>query len=103
LVVDDETLIGLAVFDILEDNYAVLVADSGVIGLGLLAEHPEVSVILCDQRMPKMEGHEFFARACGVSKAVRILVTGYADLNAVVKAVNDGHIHSYLSKPFDPA
>ncbi|MDB5397068.1 MAG: Hybrid sensor histidine kinase/response regulator [Rhodospirillales bacterium] len=102
LVVDDEPLIGLAVADVLEDSYVVLVADSGAAGLRLLAEHPEVAVILCDQRMPRMEGHEFLARACEISQAVRILVTGYADLTAVVKAVNQGHIHSYLAKPFDP-
>jgi PAS domain S-box-containing protein len=103
LVVDDEPLIGSAVVDVLEDRYTVLVAESGDAGLRLLAKHPETAVILCDQRMPGMPGHELLARACKMSRAVRLLMTGFSDLGAVIQAVNQGRIHSYIPKPFEPA
>jgi hypothetical protein len=66
-----------------------------------LAMHPDVSVILCDQRMPEKTGTEFFAEIREKYPApVRMLITGYADIQAVIDAVNDGHIFRYIKKPW---
>jgi PAS domain S-box-containing protein len=101
LVVDDEPWLRLAISDLIEDTYAVLTGESGEAGLRLLAEHPEVAVIVCDQRMPGMDGDQFLEHARARSEATRVLITGFADLDSVIRAVNRGQIHSYMSKPFE--
>jgi diguanylate cyclase (GGDEF)-like protein/PAS domain S-box-containing protein len=101
LVIDDEQQIVQAIVDHLEDEYHVITASSGEEGVRILTERNDVTVILCDQRMPKMTGDEFFKHARDLSRASRVLITGYADFQAVVRAINDGQIHSYMAKPFD--
>ncbi|USD66784.1 HD domain-containing phosphohydrolase [Vibrio sp. SCSIO 43136] len=60
------------------------------------------SVILSDMRMPEMDGAEFFSHAREICPdAIRILLTGYADLEATTRAINQGGVYSYLSKPWD--
>jgi adenylate cyclase len=74
---------------------------SGVEGLELLANE-EVDIIISDMRMPKMDGAEFLRKSRAVApNAMRILLTGYADMEAVISAVNDAKIHSHLNKPWD--
>ncbi|MGE5514447.1 MAG: ATP-binding protein [Bacteroidota bacterium] len=101
LVVDDEPQILTAITDLLEDEFTVWTASDGDTALKILAMQ-EMSVILSDQRMPGMSGAEFLGAAREVSDATRVLVTGYSDLDALVKAVNLGQIHAYLSKPWNP-
>jgi PAS domain S-box len=101
LVVDDEPQILTAITDLLEDEFAVWTAGDGETALKIL-QLQEMAVILSDQRMPGMTGAEFLGRAREVSDATRVLVTGYSDLDALVKAVNLGQIHAYLSKPWNP-
>ncbi|HLO79179.1 MAG TPA: ATP-binding protein [Magnetospirillum sp.] len=101
LIVDDEPQILTAITDLLEDEFAVWTASDGETALKIL-ELQEMSVILSDQRMPGMSGAEFLGAAREVSDATRVLVTGYSDLDALVKAVNLGQIHAYLSKPWNP-
>ncbi len=101
LVVDDEPQILTAITDLLEDEFAVWTASDGETALKIL-ELQEMAVILSDQRMPGMSGAEFLGAAREVSDATRVLVTGYSDLDALVKAVNLGQIHAYLSKPWNP-
>jgi diguanylate cyclase (GGDEF)-like protein/PAS domain S-box-containing protein len=101
LVIDDEPQIVQAIIDQLEHDFHVISASSGAEGVCILTERSDIAVILCDQRMPKMTGDEFFKHARELSQASRVLITGYADLQAVVRAINDGQIHSYMSKPFD--
>ncbi|MFT6865465.1 MAG: response regulator RpfG family c-di-GMP phosphodiesterase [Cyclobacteriaceae bacterium] len=82
-------------------EYEVLTAKSGKEGLETLQKHPEISVILTDQRMPRMTGIEFLKNSMEISlDPVRILVTGYADMDTVIKAINQGHIFYYISKPW---
>jgi PAS domain S-box-containing protein len=79
----------------------VLLASSGAAALELLAKE-EVHVIISDQRMPEMSGSEFLAIARQrYPAAMRMLLTGYADLEAVVNAVNKGGIYAYATKPWD--
>jgi two-component system, cell cycle sensor histidine kinase PleC len=101
LVVDDEPQILTAITDLLEDEFTVWTASDGPSALKLLGVQ-EMAVILSDQRMPGMTGAELLGRVREISDATRVLVTGYSDLDALVKAVNLGQIHAYLSKPWNP-
>ena len=103
LVVDDEPDILIALEDLFENDYRVLTASSPTKALDILRHEPEVAIIISDQRMPEMQGDEFLAKARDVSDAEAILLTGYADLKAVIGAVNKGRIMAYVPKPWDPA
>lgn len=101
LVVDDEPQILAALQDLFEEEFHVLTASTGEAALRFLSEH-DVAVILSDQRMPTLPGDEFLARARDLSQATRILVTGYADIEALTRAVNRGQIYAYVTKPWNP-
>ena len=103
LVVDDEPQVLSALQDTLEEDFRVLTADSPRLAMNVIENEPGLSVILSDQRMPGEAGNEFLARAREVTDATRILITGYADIDAVIAAVNDGKIFGYISKPWDTA
>lgn len=103
LLVDDEINITKALRRLLAeiDQYEVFIANSGADGVALLKEEPDVGVIISDQRMPEMTGVEFLAHARElVPDAVRILLTGYADIEASIDAINKGAVSRYLTKPW---
>ncbi len=102
LVVDDEPQVLLALEDQLSDHFDVLKSETPEAALERLEHEPAVSVVLSDQRMPTMTGDVLLSRIRERSDAARVLVTGFADLSAVVNAVNDGHIFAYVTKPWDP-
>lgn len=82
-------------------RYNVYTAISGQIALDLLATTP-ISVIITDQRMPEMTGVAFLEKVCELyPDTIRILLTGYSDISAVIEAVNKGKIFHYLSKPWN--
>lgn len=101
LVVDDEPDI-LRSFQInYGDDFTILTASNGTAGLGLLRDH-DAGVIVADQRMPGMSGAEFLEHALGVRPdAVRIILTGYADHEALIRAVNTGRVYRYVAKPWE--
>ena len=101
LVVDDESDI-LRAFELsYGDDFTVLTADGGARALDVLANE-DVSVIVSDQRMPGMDGSEFLERSMSVRpNSVRIVLTGYTDIDALVRAVNRSRIYRYLTKPWD--
>lgn len=100
LFVDDEQEIAASLADLFRRNYHVVTATSADEALTLLKQHA-VSVIVADQRMPGKTGSELLAEACIIdSDIVRILLTGYADIEAVIEAVNRGKIFFYLTKPW---
>ena len=101
LVVDDEPHILSSIAALLEDDFCVLSSASPEAALEILAEE-HVSVIIADQRMPGLTGDEFLAKARALSEATRVLITGYADINALVRAVNHGQIYTYVAKPWEP-
>jgi PAS domain S-box-containing protein len=103
LIVDDEPEILTALRDQLEDEFDVWSAVSPLTALEILADEPSISVIVSDQRMPEMTGDVMLARAREISDAQTILLTGYADLGAVVNAINQGRISAYAQKPWEPA
>jgi signal transduction histidine kinase/response regulator RpfG family c-di-GMP phosphodiesterase len=102
LVVDDEPQILESIHALLEDDFDVVVTTDAAEAVELL-RNAQVAVILADQRMPKLTGGEFLAKAREICDATRILITGYVDIDALIRAVNDGQIHSYVPKPWEPA
>ncbi|WP_246388737.1 response regulator [Microvirga mediterraneensis] len=103
LVVDDEPDILIALEDLFENDYRVLTASSPLQALDIIRHEPDIAIIISDQRMPEMQGDEFLAQARHETDADAILLTGYADLKAVIGAVNKGRIMAYVPKPWDPA
>jgi two-component system response regulator HupR/HoxA len=101
LVVDDEADI-LRAFEFgYGDEFTVVTAEGGARGLELL-EKTDAAVIVADQRMPGMDGSEFLERSMAIRPdAVRIVLTGYTDIDALVRAVNRSRIYRYLAKPWD--
>src|SRR5687767_6169569 len=100
LLVDDEPQVLVALEDLLSEEFCVLKAQSGEDALKLIRGEPEIAVVITDQRMPKMTGDEFLMRLDDHG-ATRILLTGYADLSAVIRAVNEGKIFAYVTKPWN--
>lgn len=82
-------------------KYQVLTAISAADAIKMLDENPDIAVIITDQRMPNMTGVEFLQSIIEKHPLpMRILLTGYTDINALIEAVNHGKIHNYLSKPW---
>jgi len=101
LVVDDEADILRSFRFNYGDDFEILTAESGEEGLVLLEQHP-IAVIVADQRMPRMDGTEFLRRSVAVRpEAVRVILTGYTDIDALVSAVNASQIYRYITKPWD--
>lgn len=82
------------------ESYEILTASSAAEGLDLLRDRP-VSVIVSDQRMPEMGGAEFLHNSLERSPhSVRIILTGHADIEAAVQAINEGEVYRYVAKPW---
>jgi signal transduction histidine kinase len=102
LVVDDEPDVVQSLQDLLRLDYKVLGATRARDGLKILQEQ-EVHLVMTDQRMPEMSGVEFLSQVRGDHPgAIRLLFTGYADIKAVVDAINEGNVYRYITKPWDP-
>lgn len=101
LLVDDEESILNSLRRLLrEQPYDVLLATSGEQALKIMAERP-VDLIVSDARMPTMDGAALLAQVYSLyPDTTRILLTGYADLETIVKAINQGHVHRYIAKPW---
>jgi diguanylate cyclase (GGDEF)-like protein len=102
LLVDDEDNILSALKRLLRrDGYQIIVANSAAEGLQRLVDH-EVDVIISDQRMPGMTGVEFLRRAKALyPDTVRMVLSGYTELQSIIDAVNEGAIYKFLTKPWD--
>jgi response regulator RpfG family c-di-GMP phosphodiesterase len=102
LVVDDEPDVCDSVFHLLRRKYNVLRATSATAAVELMAQH-EVHIIMTDQRMPHVTGVEMLQNVkTKYPEAIRMLFTGYADIQSVIAAINQGHVYRYLSKPWQP-
>src|SRR5436853_4967580 len=92
LVVDDEPDVCDSVHDLLRREFKVLRAKNADEGINLMRQN-EVHIIMTDQRMPKVTGVELLSQIrLGHPQAVRMLFTGYADLDSIIAAINQGHI-----------
>lgn len=102
LIIDDEQEIVKALNRQFRRAYQVYTALSADEGIRIMREAP-VQVVISDQRMPGTTGTEFFRQIrTEYPDAVRLLLTGYADIEAVISAINDGNVFRYITKPWDP-
>ena len=101
LCVDDEPGILRALDWLLRRHFDVLTANSGEAAMTLIREH-DFDVIISDQRMPGMTGVEVLKAARRIApRAMRILLTGYSDLQAVLASVNEGEVFRFINKPWN--
>ena len=102
LLVDDEPNILSALKRLFRrDGHAILTANSGPEGLEILAQH-KVDVIISDQRMPGMTGVEFLRKAkINCPDTIRIVLSGYTELQSVTDAINEGAVYRFLTKPWE--
>jgi two-component system, NtrC family, response regulator HupR/HoxA len=102
LIVDDEPANLQKLKRTFVGEFVVHEAAGGEAALRLLEEHKVVAIIT-DQRMPGMTGVELLKRSLAVNPdAVRIILTGYTDVEDLMDAINQGHVHRYITKPWDP-
>lgn len=102
LCVDDEPNVLKALRRLFRGKeYVIHLAESGAKGLDVLAQQ-NIDLVISDMRMPHMDGAEFLAKVAKQwPDTVRILLTGYADIESTIAAVNNGKIYSYCSKPWE--
>ena len=102
LLVDDEQDILDSLELTFEPEYNVFATRSGDAALEVMARE-EIALMIVDQRMPGMTGTELLGRVTDRwPDTIRMLLTGYADMGAIVRAVNEGRIYRYITKPWDP-
>jgi response regulator RpfG family c-di-GMP phosphodiesterase len=102
LIIDDEPNVCDSVHDLLRREFRVLKANSADEGYRLMQEE-EVHIVMSDQRMPQITGVELLAKVKSkYPLAVRMLFTGFADIESIIAAINQGHIFGFLKKPWQP-
>jgi response regulator RpfG family c-di-GMP phosphodiesterase len=103
LVVDDDADVLESLAELLRRDYEVVGTTDPTEALAVLQRDGEIALILSDQRMPDKTGVELLAEAAQSSpETVRMLLTGYSDISAVIAAINDGRVFRYITKPWDP-
>ena len=102
LVVDDEPDNLDLLYRTFHHDYKVLRAASGPVALEVLAKEGDIAVIISDQRMPQMSGTEFLSlTATQYPDIIRIILTGYTDVDDLVEAINTGKVFKYVTKPWE--
>lgn len=104
LLVDDEVNNLQLIKRTLRGKYEILTADNGAMGLEVLKENlDKICLIISDHKMPVMEGTEFLKRANQIAPdIIKILLTGFTDIEILTEAVNTCNLYQYITKPFDP-
>ncbi|MGK7902816.1 MAG: response regulator [Hormoscilla sp.] len=103
MVVDDEPDNLDLLYRTFRREFQVYKADSGIKALEILGEEGEVAVIISDQRMPEMKGTEFLSKTVpDFPNTMRIILTGFTDVEDLVDAINSGQVYKYITKPWDP-
>jgi CheY-like chemotaxis protein len=103
LVVDDEPDNLDLLYRTFRRDFQVSKAESGFEALEVLEKEGEVAVIISDQRMPEMKGTEFLSKTLPqFPNTVRIILTGFTDIEDLVEAINSGQVYKYITKPWDP-
>ncbi|MBN2792092.1 MAG: response regulator [Desulfuromonadales bacterium] len=102
LLVDDEVFILRSIFRLLAaEDREIHLAESGAQALELLARHP-IDLVLSDHRMPGMTGLELMVEVCRLyPRTIRMILTGYADQQVAIEAINRGEVYRFLTKPWD--
>lgn len=101
LVDDDENILRSLIRLFQAEDYIVLTAHSGKEALEIASKNP-CKVVISDYRMPEMDGNEFLQKIREISpQSIRIMLTGYADVNISAAAINKGHVYKFMTKPWD--
>jgi response regulator RpfG family c-di-GMP phosphodiesterase len=101
LIVDDEAANLRLLERLFSKDFQCLTASSGAEAIRLLEQH-DVAILVTDQRMPEMTGIELLKRTARLRPhMVRILLTGYTDMEALVEALNSGLVYMYITKPWN--
>lgn len=102
LFVDDEPHILEALSQLFDALYDVHAASSGAEAIDYVRQNPDVAIVVSDQRMPQMKGIDVLKTIKAISPdTVRILLTGYADADAILDSVNVGEVFRYVKKPWN--
>jgi|GEM_PF-606361 len=103
LCVDDEANILQSLKRLLRrEGYTILTAESGEEGLACLASNPQVQIVISDQRMPGMSGSQFLMQVKkNYPDMIRVILSGYAEAEAIVEAINDAEVYHFLPKPWN--
>jgi len=103
LVVDDEEAILETMTFTFQDEYEVFTSQDAREALSILDANAPIAAVLTDQRMPNMSGVEFVSEVWKRHPAtVRMILTGFSDMDAIIEAINDGHVYAYITKPWEP-
>ncbi|MCD6165142.1 response regulator [bacterium] len=87
-----------------KENYDILLANSAKEALKLFDEKKPIALVISDQRMPEITGTEFLKQVKEISPdTIRIMLTGYADINATMDAINKGEVYRFITKPWRDA
>ncbi len=101
MLVDDEPANLRTLLRLFRDEYQVFAVGSGDQALNLLGQH-DVAVMISDQRMPNMTGIQLMTKAVELRpQMVKILLTGYTDVEALIESINSGLVYRYLTKPWN--
>jgi response regulator RpfG family c-di-GMP phosphodiesterase len=101
MIVDDEPPNLRVLERLFRPDYQVVTAPSGAEALALLEQH-DVALLISDQRMPAMTGIELMIKTVAIRpQMVKILLTGYTDVGALIEALNSGLVYRYLTKPWN--
>jgi len=104
LFVDDEEMAVVIFNRLYKDDFTIYTASNGEEALQVLRAHPEIALIVTDQRMPKMTGLELLIHAAEqYPRTINILITAYSDLSLVIDLVNKGNLFRYVGKPYEEA
>ena len=103
MVVDDEPDNLDLLYRTFRRDFEVLQAESAIAALQMLEEQGEMAIIISDQRMPEMLGTEFLSKTVDrYPDTIRIVLTGYTDVEDLVEAINTGKVFKYITKPWNP-
>ena len=103
LVVDDESGIVESLTEMFQEHFEIFHTTSGNEALELFKRHTP-KLVLSDQRMPEISGLDLMAQIKEISPdSIRILITGYSDINVAIRAINDELVYKYITKPWDHA
>jgi serine phosphatase RsbU (regulator of sigma subunit)/CheY-like chemotaxis protein len=103
MVVDDEPDNLALLYRTFRRDFEVIAVESAIAALQILEQQGEMAVIISDQRMPEMMGTEFLSKTVDrYPDTIRIVLTGYTDVEDLVEAINAGKVFKYITKPWNP-